>query len=197
MKVELNGYPLSHDYVATAPPKGEPSFASPYGGAGARWAPFCADRAGRQDGVIALAMTKGVSLKGGSQRGRRESPPLELDYIKPSPSRTARGQTISKLSLREGAGGGFLKTIQTGWRDQGGGCHKARPPGRRGWGRRSAILAGCGRPFAKYFFPVFWGSSPTSSSCEKFPADFAPLFTKYFSTRKTTPREWSRMHRNA
>ena len=29
--------------------------ASPYGGAGAQWAPFCADRAGRRDGVTPVA----------------------------------------------------------------------------------------------------------------------------------------------
>ena len=89
MKVELNTYPLSHDYVATAPPKGEPSLASPYGGAGARWAPFCADRAGRQDGVIALAMTEGVPLRGFT-KGEASPPPLELNYITITPSHAGR-----------------------------------------------------------------------------------------------------------
>ena len=41
---------------------------------------------------------------GGSQRGHQ--PPLELNYIYFSPSRTARVQILSKLALREGAGGG-------------------------------------------------------------------------------------------
>ena len=52
--------PLSHDFVVTAPPVGEPRLASPTGGAGAQWAPSCADRAGRRDGGPAKPGRKGL-----------------------------------------------------------------------------------------------------------------------------------------
>ena len=40
-------------------------------------------------------------------------PPLELDYIIPSPSRTAREKIIAFVPLREGAGGGLKPTRAT------------------------------------------------------------------------------------
>ena len=57
---DFEGHPLSHDFVVTAPPVGEPRLASPTGGAGAQWAPSCADRAGRRDGGPATPGRKGL-----------------------------------------------------------------------------------------------------------------------------------------
>ena len=103
-----------------APPKGEPSLASPYGGAGARWAPFCADRAGRRDGVIARrgdgggVLYKGV-IKGGRcvpvarvQRPTEPAgetalpPPLELNYSTFSPSHAGRLSSLGNVCAWEG-----------------------------------------------------------------------------------------------
>ena len=57
---DFEGHPLSHDFVVTAPPVGEPRLASPTGGAGAQWAPSSADRAGRRDGGPATPGRKGL-----------------------------------------------------------------------------------------------------------------------------------------
>ena len=78
--------PLSQRYALTAPPKGEPSLASPIGG-----------------DVIASSDDRGGALKkGGSQRGERRLPPLELNYIKPSPSRASEGTAFTVVWAREG-----------------------------------------------------------------------------------------------
>ena len=41
-------------------------------------------------------------------------PPLELNYIKPSPSRTAKVRIIAFVPLREGVGGGHHKAFPAG-----------------------------------------------------------------------------------
>ena len=82
-------------------------------------------------------VTERAPFKGGSQRGRRESPPLELDYIKPSPSRTIRAWIIALVPLREGAGGGLPITSPPGRGEGAGGAgaggaqRRPSPEGRR------------------------------------------------------------------
>ncbi len=51
---------------------------------------------------------KGSLYKRGFTKGEASPPPLELDYIKPSPFRTAKVRIIAFVPLREGAGGGAL-----------------------------------------------------------------------------------------
>ena len=48
---------------------------------------------------------KGSLYKRGFTKGEASPPPLELDYIKPSPSRTSKVRIIAFVPLREGAGG--------------------------------------------------------------------------------------------
>ena len=87
---------------------------SPPGSVGAERSPLATSaRAGRRDGGghtrLPLwgswhdeVVTERAPFQGGSQRGRRQSPPLELNYITFSPSRTSRGTYTSLVWAREG-----------------------------------------------------------------------------------------------
>ena len=109
----LKDSPLSHDYVVPALPEGEPSLASPLGG-----------------GVIAASDDgEGRPKISGFTKGAQ--PPLELDYIKPSPSRTEKVEIIALYPYGRGQGVGSAKLAHTGRRDQGVGNTRAEQSGRR------------------------------------------------------------------
>ena len=55
-------------------------------------------------------VTERAVFQGGYQRGERQLPPLELNYITFSPSRTEKDEIIAFVPLREGARGGRQKT---------------------------------------------------------------------------------------
>ena len=75
---------------------GEARLGSPYGGA------------------VAAGDRGGIPLRGFT-KGEAKPPPLELNYIKPSPSRACEVENIPNVWAREGGrGGGYHKTFPAG-----------------------------------------------------------------------------------
>ena len=91
--------------------------------------------------------TERPSLKKGLQRGR--SPPLELDYIIPSPSRTAKVRIIALVPLREGVS-------ERQWRSA---ANRPSRQARRGWAPQIPPTRQARRGWAFYGLPSGWHNS--------------------------------------
>ncbi len=76
-------------------------------GGGLRYTPPTRQARRWHDEVV----TERAVLSRGFTKGEALPPPLELNYIIVSPSRTARVRIIAFVPLREGAGGGYRKTV--------------------------------------------------------------------------------------